>query len=186
MRDHSHYTKTAIALHWIIGIALIFNFVLGLYVSDLPFSPERIRLISYHKWSGITILGLVLIRIIWRFTHFPPPSSISIPQWQQKLAGLTHLLLYVFMIAIPVSGWLFSSAAGVRVVYFGVIELPNLIGPNKELAHDLKELHEILNFTCLALVLLHGLAALKHHFMDKDDTLIRMLPFLKSPSKEAK
>ena len=186
MEAHSHYTKTAITLHWIIGIGLIFNFILGLYVSDLPFSPERIKLIAYHKWSGITILGFVVIRIVWRLTHFPPSLPISIPQWQQKLAGLTHVLLYVFMIAIPLSGWLFSSAAGVRVVYFGAIELPNLIGPNKALAHDLKELHEGLNFTCFAIVLIHGLAALKHHFIDKDDTLTRMLPFLKSPSKEVK
>jgi cytochrome b561 len=180
------YTKTAISLHWVISIALICTFILGLYVSDLPFSLERIKLISYHKWAGISILFLVTIRILWRLTHTPPALPISIPHWQQKLASITHFLLYVFMFSIPVSGWLYSSAAGVSVVYFGVIQLPNLIGADKALAGQLKEWHEMLNFIFAAFVLVHISAAVKHHFIDRDDTLTRMLPFLKSPNKEIK
>lgn len=186
MEDKAHYTKTAISLHWIIGIALVCTFILGFYVSGLPFSPQRIKLISYHKWAGISIFSFVIIRILWRFTHNPPALPISIPQWQQKLASITHFLLYVFMFSIPLSGWLYSSAAGVPVVYFGVIQLPNLIGTDKALASQLKEWHEMLNFIFAAFVLLHILAAVKHHFIDRDDILTRMLPFLKSPSKGIK
>lgn len=90
------------------------------------------------------------------------------------------------MFSIPLSGWLYSSAAGVPVVYFGVIQLPNLIGTDKALASQLKEWHEMLNFIFAAFVLLHILAAVKHHFIDRDDILTRMLPFLKSPSKGIK
>jgi cytochrome b561 len=177
----SRYTYTAISLHWLIAIAIIGTFLLGLYVSSLPFSPQRIRLISYHKWIGVTIFILVLFRVFWRVTHAAPPLPQSIPRWQQIASTVSHGLLYAFMIAIPVSGWLYSSASGVPVVYLGLFKLPNLISADKALAANLKLVHIGLNFTLAAIVIVHILAALKHHFVDRDNVLVRMLPFLKSP-----
>lgn len=156
--------------------------MLGLYVSDLPFSPQRLRLISYHKWIGITVFLLVLFRLLWRTTHSAPALPDTIPQWQKLAATATHGLLYLLMVAVPLSGWLFSSAAGVPVVYLGLVRLPDLIGADKALAANLKELHEILNYVMLGVVIAHVLAAIKHHFIDKDAVLVRMLPFIKPRS----
>lgn len=177
--SNTGYTRTAIGLHWIIAIMIACAFIFGSYVSNLPFSPQRLRLISYHKWVGITILLLVLFRLLWRTTHSAPPLPEAIPPWQRFAATAAHGLLYLLMVAVPLSGWSYSSAAGVQVVYLGIIPLPNLIGADKALAHNLKELHEVLNYTLLVVVIAHVLAALKHHFIDKDDILARMLPVIK-------
>jgi len=179
---NTRYTGTAISLHWLIALAIFANLALGFYVSDLPFSPQRIRLISYHKWMGVTIFLFAVIRAFWRLTHKPPALPDSIPRWQQMASAAAHGLLYLLIVIVPLSGWFYSSAAGVPVMYFGVIRLPDLIGADKALAANLKELHEALNFILIAVVILHVLAALKHHFMDRDEILVRMLPFLKSRS----
>jgi cytochrome b561 len=99
------------------------------------------------------------------------------PEWQRRAAATTHVLLYALMLAIPLSGWLYSSATGVSVVYLGVLPLPDLVPKGKALAAILKVLHVTLNYTLLALVILHAGAALKHHFVDRDGVLARMLPF---------
>lgn len=169
------YTYLAMALHWLMALLIFVAFPLGLYAHELPFSPLKLQLISYHKWLGVTILGLFLVRIIWRLTHTPP--ALLATNWQRHAAHAVHGLIYVLLLAIPLSGWLMSSAKGIPVVYFGLWQLPDLVGKNKELGDLLKELHEGLNTGLLALVALHIAAALKHHLIDKDSTLRRMLPF---------
>jgi cytochrome b561 len=179
MEYSANYTRTAIALHWLIAIALVATFGVGFYMHDLPLSPFKLRIYSWHKWAGVTIFLLVLFRLGWRFTHRPPAPPVGTPAWQHTVAEATHLLIYVLMIAIPLSGWLMSSAKGFQTVYFGILPLPDLLAKNKELGDALAFVHKILNFTLAGVVLAHAGAAIKHHFIDRDDVLTRMLPMLK-------
>ena len=172
------YTGVAIALHWLIAAALLSTFLLGQYMTRLDLSPVKLKLYSYHKWIGVTIFLLVLVRLVWRVLHRPPAHSATMPVWQHKAAGLTHFLLYALTLCIPISGWLMSSASGFQVVYLGYFPIPDLLAKNKESAEQLKQLHESLNWTLLALVALHVAAAMKHHLVDRDDVLRRMLPSL--------
>lgn len=169
----ARYTRTAIALHWLMAVLLFGAFPLGVYMHELPLSPTKLQLYSYHKWIGITVLLAAAARLAWRMTH-PAPAMLGMPKWQVFLAHGIHQLLYLLLFAIPLSGWLMSSAMGFQTVYFGVLPLPDLVGKNKELGDLLKGLHEALNFTLLALVAAHVAGALKHHFVERDDTLRRM------------
>jgi cytochrome b561 len=179
MSHPDSYTRTAICLHWLIAIAIVATFGVGFYMHDLPLTPFKLKIYSWHKWAGVTIFLLVLFRLAWRFTHRPPGPPVGMPVWQHVAAELVHRLLYILMIAIPLSGWLMSSAKGFQTVYFGVLPLPDLLAKNKELGDVLTVVHMALNFTLAGLVLGHVGAAIKHHFIDRDDVLTRMLPFLK-------
>ena len=170
------YTGVAMLLHWLIALLIFGLFPLGLYMHGLPLSIEKLQLYSWHKWGGMTVLLLVAIRLAWRITHRPPSLPAGMPRWQVGAAHALHAVIYLFILAIPLSGWALSSAAGVQVVWFGVLPLPNLVAASKPLAHTLAEVHEILNFTLAGLVFLHVAAALKHHLVDRDGVLLRMLP----------
>jgi cytochrome b561 len=118
----------------------------------------------------------VWLRLFWRVTHRPPALPANMPKTMQLAAHAGHLLLYVLMIAIPLSGWLMSSAKGFQTVWFGVMPIPDLIGKHKETGDLLQTLHMGLNLLFAAVIAGHIGAALKHHFIDKDDILKRMLP----------
>jgi len=168
------YATPAVVLHWLVALLIFAGFPLGLYMVDLPLSPDKLKLYSYHKWIGITVLLLVAVRVSWRLTHVPPPLPASVAAWQRQASAVVHGLLYLLMIAIPLSGWLMSSAKGFQTVWFGVLPLPDLIGKDKALGDQLAEVHTILNFTLLALVVLHVGAALQHHFIERQPFLQRM------------
>jgi cytochrome b561 len=172
----TRYTSTAIALHWLIAIGILSTFVVGVYMHELPLSPWKLKIYSWHKWAGVTIFLLALLRIVWRLGHRPPAAPANMPRWQQIAAESVHHLLYLLMLAIPLSGWLMSSAKGFQTVYFGVLPIPDLLSKNPELGDSLKEVHEAINFLMLAIVASHAGAAFKHHFIDRDDVLRRMLP----------
>ncbi len=171
----TRYSSPTIFLHWLMALGLAANFALGLTMADMALSPQKLRLISWHKWAGITLLGLICLRLAWRLLRRPPPL-LPMPAWQKLAAEGAHGLMYLLMFAIPVSGWLMSSAAGIQVVYLGLLPLPDLIAKNKAHFDLLKEVHESLNYALLALVLLHVAGALKHHWYDRDTTLARMTP----------
>jgi cytochrome b561 len=171
------YSRTAIVLHWLAVVLIVANFALGPWMVDLPISPQKLRLYGWHKWIGITVFLVALARIVWRQAH-PPPPPVAMPEWQRRAASATHGLLYALMLAIPLSGWVYSSATGVQVVYLGVVPLPDLVGKDKTLAAILRAVHATLNFSLAALVFLHVGAALKHHFIERDGVLARMIPFL--------
>jgi cytochrome b561 len=175
---NDRYTRTAIALHWLIALIILAAFPVGLYMVDLALSPTKLKIYSYHKWAGVTVFLLALLRVIWRATHPAPPLPDTVPRWQQALGNATHLLLYLLLLAIPVSGWLMSSALGFQTVYFGVLPIPDLLVKDKELGESLKFVHLFLNYTMAVLVAMHTGAALKHHFIDRDSVLARMLPLL--------
>lgn len=176
------YTHTAVTLHWLIVLLIFAAFPLGLYMHDLPLSPHKLRLYSYHKWIGMMVLLLAVIRVYWRATHRPPAMPESMAKWEKFAAQAMHFALYLLIFIIPITGWLMSSAKGFQVVLFGVLPLPDMVGKNKELGDLLQEVHKLLNFLMLGLVLAHIAAALKHHFIERDDILARMTPFLKKKS----
>ncbi|MBK7617099.1 MAG: cytochrome b [Vitreoscilla sp.] len=169
------YTGVAMALHWLLGLMIVGAFAVGLYMSDLPMSPTRLKLFNWHKWAGITILALSVLRLLWRFTH-RPPADLPAPRWQNLAAHGTHWALYALFLLVPLAGWAYSSAAGFQVVWFGVLPLPDFVGKDKALADMLKERHEVLAWLLAVLVLLHIAAALKHHFVDRDRLIDRMRP----------
>ncbi len=174
--NETRYTATAIALHWLIAILLLGLFAVGLYMHDLPLSPWKLKVYSWHKWGGVTAFLLVLARAAWRFTHRPPDLPAAMSRLLRLAAHGGHAALYALMIAIPISGWLMSSAKGVPVVYFGLLPLPDLVDKDKELGKLLELVHETLNYLLAFIVVGHAGAALKHHLIDKDDVLLRMLP----------
>ena len=178
----THYTRSAIALHWIAAMLILFNLAYGLYTVSLPLSPQKLRLFSYHKWIGVTIFALAAARLLWRLGHRPPPLPPGMKPWEARAAAATHALLYVLFFAAPLSGWLFSSAAGFQTVYLGVLPIPDLLSKNKELAETLKIMHHWINYAMAAVIALHIAAALKHHFIYRDDVLTRMLPMIRRRS----
>lgn len=171
------YTRTAITLHWLMALLVFVTFPVGVVMHEMALSPDKLRMLSYHKWLGVTVLILVVVRLAWRANHAPAPLHASIPQWQRLAAQGVHVLLYALLFAIPLSGWLMSSAKGFQTVYLGVLPLPDLLAKDKVLGDALSALHQVLNITLLALLVIHIAAALKHQFVDRDGTLARMIPF---------
>ena len=172
-RVHAHRDRAALDSP---GGVILCGFALGLLLKDLPLSPQTLRLYAFHKWIGITVLLLTVVRLGWRWAH-PAPPPVAMPEWQRRAAAASHALLYVLMLVIPLSGWVYSSASGVQVVYLGLVPLPDLVAKDKALAAVLKAVHVTLNYGLLALVMVHAGAAIKHHVVDRDDVLRRMLPF---------
>lgn len=168
------YTFTAKALHWIMAVGFISLFTLGFYMQSLPFSPTKLQVYSWHKWAGVTLFLLATFRLLWRLTHPAPALPQTMSPAARMLAHAGHHALYVLMFAVPLSGWLMSSAMGFQTVWFGVLPLPDLISKNKELADVLGATHAYLNWAFIAAVVGHILAALKHQFIDKDNLLARI------------
>ena len=174
------YSHVAMALHWLLALALVAMFGLGVYMADLPFSPTRLKLYNWHKWAGISFLLLSVLRLVWRLTHRPPALPVAItkamPAWQNLAHHATHHLLYLLFFVVPLLGWAYSSAAGFPIVWFGVIALPDFVPADKALAELIKPLHELSALALMALAALHVAAALKHQWIDRDGLLLRMLP----------
>jgi cytochrome b561 len=178
------YGAVAQSLHWLMAALIIAGFCVGLYMVDLKMSPTKLKLFSYHKWIGVTVFALVLLRLAWRLYAPPPPLPLSIPDWQRRASAISHRLLYLLMLAVPLSGWLMSSAKGFQTVYFGVWPIPDLLSKNPDLGKQLETVHWTLNKLLLLTVIVHVSAALKHHFVDHDGVLQRMLPKLPSRRTE--
>lgn len=174
---NQRYTHTAIFLHWLVALGLVGTFILGFYMEGLPLSPSKLKLYSWHKWAGVTLLILILIRLTWRITHKAPKLPASMGSTAQLAAHLGHGLLYVLMLAIPISGWLMSSAQGFQTVWFGVLPLPDLVSKDVALGELLNRVHVVLNYTLLVAVIGHIAAAIQHQFIKKDGVLTRIMPF---------
>ncbi len=171
------YSSVAITFHWLLAVMIVGAFGVGLYMTDLPMSPSRLKLYNYHKWAGVTILVLSAARLLWRLAHAAPALPLTMPSWQQRASHAAHMALYVLFFGVPLLGWAYSSAAGFPIVWFGLVQLPDFVPKDRELAEAIKPLHGIAAKVLAAIVVVHIGAALKHHFIDRDGVLARMLPF---------
>lgn len=174
------YSPVAMTLHWLLACVILAMFGMGLYMADLPFSPTRMKLYNWHKWAGVCFLLLTVLRVVWRVTHRPPalPQTVTLamPGWQMQAYHATHHLMYALFLAVPLLGWAYSSAAGYPIVLFGVLPLPDFVGADKALADLIKPLHGLSAWALIVLAALHIGAALKHHWLDRDGLMLRMLP----------
>jgi cytochrome b561 len=171
----TRYGAVAQLFHWAIVALVITQFVLAQRAEGL--SPvAKIGVLATHKSVGITILGLALLRLIWRLFNPVPPLPSDAPRWQERAAHVSHFLLYALLFITPVLGWLMSSARAFSVSWFGLVTLPDFIEPNRAAFERLHAAHEAMAKTLAVLALVHVAAALKHHFIDRDDVLRRMLP----------
>ena len=180
----TRYGVVAQTMHWLMALMLVGSFSVGLYMADLPISPLRLKLFSYHKWLGVLAFIVVALRLAWRWTHRPPVLPASMPQWEKRAAEISHRLLYLMLFAAPLSGWLMSSAKGFQTVLFGVLPIPDLLHKNPPLGEALDAVHVTLVWMLLGLIALHALAALKHHFIDRDEVLARMTPGISPPTRK--
>lgn len=178
------YGWLAQLFHWTIVALIVTQFVLALRADDLPRGPALIATLGLHKSVGITIFALAIARLIWRWLNPVPPMPSNVPRWQQLAARASHFGLYALILIMPLFGWMMSSARNFPVSWFGAFTLPDLIEPNEQAYHFFHEGHEILARVLLFLALLHIAAALKHHFIDRDEVLTRMLPWNRKPRGE--
>jgi cytochrome b561 len=179
MTTPDRYTSVAKFLHWTIALIIIVQIPAGFFMHKMELSETKFTLYQIHKSFGLVILALALFRLGWRLTHKAPPLPDQMARWQKVAARATHVAFYVAIIAIPLAGWLMVSAStiGVPTKLFFVIPVPHLPVPQSEgLADAFAEVHEYLAFTTAALIVIHIGAALKHHYKDHDDILLRMLP----------
>ena len=174
--SRTRFTLPAIALHWLLALMIVGAFGVGVTMTDMPVSPQRLKLYNWHKWAGVTILALSALRLLWRLTHRPPQPP-PMPAWQRRAAAASHTLMYLLFFAVPLVGWAYSSAAGFPIVWFGVLPLPDFVPVDKALAEAIKPWHGRLAAALAAIVLIHIAAAIKHHFVDRDGLLLRMRPW---------
>lgn len=167
------YSRAQAWLHWLTALLIFAAIGLGLTMTEMAFSPSKLRWYSWHKWLGVTVLLLSALRLLLRLRQ-GAPAEPPMPRWQRLLAGAVHRLLYGLLFAIPLSGWLMSSAAGVPVTYLGLVTLPDLVAADKALQGTFKAVHLYLNYTFFALLAAHIGAVIKHQWLDRDHLLARM------------
>ena len=173
------------ALHWLIVLMILGLAIAGLTMGELPKTPKYFWVYTAHKSMGLTVLALVLVRIGWRLYAGAPKPVAGTPTWQERIATVTHWLLYALILAMPLSGWLYDSASGLRPFrWFGLFDVPKLIAPNDALRDASHAAHEWLFWVLVALVALHAAAAFYHHLFLRDATLTRMLPSRGKPVAE--
>ncbi|HTI30635.1 MAG TPA: cytochrome b [Sphingomonas sp.] len=180
----SFYSKGAMFFHWTIAALIILNLIIGFFHEGMAPAARGFAM-SVHKSTGILVIALTLGRIAWRFTHRPPPLPVTVKSWEKGLAHAVHWTLYALMLALPLTGWLMSSAGKRKNVldFYGLFQVPYLpVAQEEAAAHTYAERHEQLAYIMLALLVLHLAGAAKHYFMDRDRTVHRMLPVLKDRS----
>ncbi|SCK29437.1 cytochrome b561 [Variovorax sp. HW608] len=170
------WSAVAKFLHWTIAALILAQFVAGWLAVSWPLSPTQLDLFVWHKSTGMLVLALAVVRLAWRATHRPPPWPSNMPRWERIAARLTHGLLYAVMIVMPLTGWVVSSAAGVPFSIYWLIPLPSLVAPDDRLADIVAGVHLGLGIVLIVLLVLHVAAALRHHYVKRDDVLVRMLP----------
>jgi cytochrome b561 len=172
----TRYTAVAKVLHWIIAALIVTQFTLAWMADDLPLGARKLGLLARHKSFGMTVLMLAILRLLWRLKHRVPALPSGMTSLERRVARATHAAFYVLLFAMPLTGWMMSSAKNYSVSWFGWFTWPNLIGKNEAAFDFLRGAHEIMSYVLLTIAVLHILAALKHHFWNKDDVLLRMLP----------
>jgi len=173
------YGSVAKSFHWVVALLILTLLAVGFIMSDMENTPDKFKLYGLHKSVGISVLTLALVRLMWKAVNVAPLLPATLHRMEKLLAHAGHALLYVLMIAMPLSGWLMSSAAGVQVSVFGWFLLPDFVAPDKDVKDFFREAHELLAWALIVMISLHVLAALLHHFYYRNNVLRRMLPFTK-------
>lgn len=187
LRNSAHrWGWVAQFLHWSIALMVIGLAIVGLLMDEMANSPDKLKVYALHKSTGLTVLALVLLRLLWRLIDTRPPLPASMPRWQRLLSSATHGLLYLLLLLMPLSGWLYNSASNFPLRWFGLFKVPALTGPDRDIKQWANDIHETGFYVLAALFALHVAAALKHHFIDRDATLARMTPGLSPPMQEPK
>lgn len=171
----------SISLHWLTLLAIAGLVIVGFLMQELPNSPTKIQVYALHKSFGLTVLALTVLRLLWRLVAGTPAPVPGTPRWQSFVAQATHGALYVILLAMPLSGWLYNSASGFPLKWFGLFALPKLSGYDAGVKAFALAAHEWLFIALAVIAALHAAAALKHHYLDRDATLSRMLPGLPPP-----
>jgi cytochrome b561 len=175
----TRYSALAQIFHWVIAALIVTQFVLARMSENLPLGVHKLALLARHKSVGMTVLMLAILRLLWRLKHTAPPLPAAMTRFERLAARGTHFAFYVLLFAMPLTGWMMSSAKNYSVSWFGLFTWPNLIGKNETAFDFLRSTHDLLSDVLFAIAVLHILAALKHHFWNRDDVLRRMLPVLK-------
>ena len=160
----------------VLALLLLAQGTVGLLMGDMARGPDKIAVYAFHKSVGITILGLVALRLLWRLYAGSPAHVAGTPTWQLRIAGVTHLAIYGLLFAIPISGWVLNSAAGFPLQWFHLVNLPHIVERNHDLHELAEEAHELMFWALALLVVMHAGAAFYHHLFQGDATLARMLP----------
>jgi cytochrome b561 len=179
----TRYTGLAQTFHWVIAALIVTQFALAWTADDLPLGVHKLALLARHKSFGMTVLMLAVLRLLWRLKSPPPALPAMMTPVERRLAKATHWAFYLLLFAMPLTGWMMSSAKNYSVSWFGLFTWPNLIGQNDAAFEFLQTTHQYLGYALLAIAALHIAAALKHHFWNKDDVLVRMLPFTRSEKR---
>jgi cytochrome b561 len=176
----SRWGSVAQLFHWVIVALIITQFVLANMAANLPLGMAKLAVLARHKSVGITILGLAILRLVWRWMNPTPALPDTLKPYERTLAKVTHAVLYALLFAMPLTGWMMSSARNFPVSWFNLVQLPDFVPASRPLYDAMHATHEVLAWILVAAAGLHVVAALKHHFVLKDDTLRRMLPFTRS------
>ncbi|HYC65778.1 MAG TPA: cytochrome b [Reyranellaceae bacterium] len=171
------YHPVAKLLHWLTAIAVIGMVGVGWWMVGLPLGLLKLQVYGWHKWVGLTILAITLLRLLWRWRVPAPPLPDTVAPWERRLAPFVHGWLLGLLLAMPLTGWLMSSAAGVAVVWFGVVPMPDLVPRDPDLFEALRDAHNILSKLLVATVLLHWAAVVRHDVLRRDGIFRRMSPF---------
>lgn len=176
--SNKQYGVVMILAHWIGAAIIVFMLVLGLVMTAMPdvgFSTTKIKLILLHKAIGVIALCFVALRLLWRLLNKTPALPSTMPSWQQALAQVNIIILYGLMFGLPITGWVVSSASGMPISFFGLFTLPDIVQQNQFLALAFMKIHAILAYSLIAVIALHILAALYHHFVLKDGVFLRII-----------
>ena len=176
-RSTDRYAPLAQALHWLTALLVLGLIAVGLWMVALPIGFTKLYAYGWHKWIGLTIMVLTLVRLAWRWRHPPPPLPLRLARWERVLAPAAHALLYLLLLAMPLSGWLMTSAAGLPVFWFGLFQVPDLVGRDPQLFELFRATHHWLSRAVILLLAIHIGAVLRHDVLRRDGVLRRMWPF---------
>ncbi|TVQ42051.1 MAG: cytochrome b [Wenzhouxiangella sp.] len=172
----SRYGLVSQGFHWLIVALILFQYTWAWRIDQAEGIRVRFELVTQHKTIGMVVLGLAILRVLWRLFNRPPPLPEAMRAWERVAARAGHWGLYLLIFAVPLSGWMYSSAAGYADFWWGPVSFPSLVEPSETLEDSLHLVHQALAISLGVLALIHALAALRHHFINKDDVLRRMLP----------
>jgi cytochrome b561 len=168
------YHPSAKFLHWVTALCVVGLIAVGLWMTSMQISLLKLQLYAWHKWIGLVVLLLTIARLAWRWRSPPPPLPAGVVHWERTIAPVSHALLLALLLAMPISGWLMSSAGGVSVYWFGLLPLPDLVPRDQDLFAALRQLHHLLAYGLMGLLALHLLAVLHHDVMRRDGIFRRM------------